>query len=320
MEMDILRRMGRIGAAAFAAATFTVCMPGMTIESMACEVTAISVADAKEGDMGRMDKDYSDSYKDGKYYKSLQDVQLGGNQADNIVAIAESQLGYKAGLEGDYSGEHGNKEHKKYTEYSRATNIDGLNWCGAFVSWCARKAGISTDVVLESNVAKDYIYSGTFYDIDNTETLPKKGDILLFEPHDSETGEYSIADRPEENNYLPVTSSHVAIVAKDVTEVGGELIYYEGNAKGKVKKTVTKYNNSYGNSACIQGYVRPAYKVNGKPPVTEAIDKDVEQIPPEEISVEVSVEVDEDVLISLKNAFYDNYNPDFVLCSDLDNE
>ena len=39
----------------------------------------------------------SNSYKSGSYYQKLLNVNLTGNQAEDIVAIAKSQIGYKSG-------------------------------------------------------------------------------------------------------------------------------------------------------------------------------------------------------------------------------
>lgn len=69
-----------------------------------------------------------------------------GNQREDIVAVAETQIGYHEGsLEGNVSSSN------NYTKYNVWNGtIDGTYkyaWCHAFVSWCANQAGISTDII-----------------------------------------------------------------------------------------------------------------------------------------------------------------------------
>ena len=57
-----------------------------------------------------------------------------GNQRADIIAIALTQVGYKEGSGG----------YTKYGDYHGNAYAD---WCGYFVSWCARQAGVSTSVL-----------------------------------------------------------------------------------------------------------------------------------------------------------------------------
>ncbi len=74
----------------------------------------------------------SASYKSGKYYKALTQVNLTGNQRTDIVNIAKSQVGYQEGanssqLSGTVRG-NGN-----CTEYGRWYGLQDM-WCAMFVS------------------------------------------------------------------------------------------------------------------------------------------------------------------------------------------
>ena len=87
----------------------------------------------------------SASFRSGKYYTQLTRVNLTGNQRTDIVAVANSQIGYREGnsssqLSGTYNGT-GN-----YTEYGRWYGLQSL-WCAMYVSWAAAVAGVSTNVV-----------------------------------------------------------------------------------------------------------------------------------------------------------------------------
>ena len=56
-----------------------------------------------------------------------------GDQASDIVSIAETQVGYGEGCDG-------------YTKYGDWYGLPYSDWCAMFVSWCANQAGVSTDV------------------------------------------------------------------------------------------------------------------------------------------------------------------------------
>lgn len=87
----------------------------------------------------------SSSYKSSKYHTQLTQVNLTGNQRVDIVAVANSQIGYREGnnssqLSGTYNGTG------DYTEYGRWYGLQSL-WCAMYVSWCAGVAGINTNIV-----------------------------------------------------------------------------------------------------------------------------------------------------------------------------
>ena len=87
----------------------------------------------------------SASYAGGKYYAALTALTLTGDARTDIIAIAESQVGYQEGsnsaqLSGEIRGD-GN-----YTEYGRWYGLQDM-WCAMFVSWCAHNAGVPATVV-----------------------------------------------------------------------------------------------------------------------------------------------------------------------------
>ncbi len=88
--------------------------------------------------------DVSSSYRNGRYYQNLQNVELSGDDATDVVAVALSQLGYQEGsstsqMDGDSGSGSGN-----YTEFNYNTGLShGEAWCAAFCSWALYQSGVS---------------------------------------------------------------------------------------------------------------------------------------------------------------------------------
>lgn len=144
----------------------------------------------------------SSSYKSSSYYTALTNVSLTGNQREDIVNVALSQLGYKEGsYAGDYSGA-GNGSYNNYTEYNywyrnciASTMPLTSDWCAIFVSWCAVQANIPASILRRSAGAghgSSYFnikyYSGSSTLADSTDNdsyfsgynyTPKKGDLFF---------------------------------------------------------------------------------------------------------------------------------------------
>ena len=53
----------------------------------------------------------------------------------DLINVALNEVGYK-------EGKNNNNKYGKYF------NMNNVAWCALFVSWCARQAGISTDIIL----------------------------------------------------------------------------------------------------------------------------------------------------------------------------
>ena len=105
----------------------------------------------------------SSSYKASSYYTALCNVTLTGNQREDIVNVALSQVGYR---EGSYSGDYGGADdgsYNNYTEYNywyhnyvssgMPVGGDSAPWCATFVSWCAEQANIPSSVLRRSTAA-----------------------------------------------------------------------------------------------------------------------------------------------------------------------
>ena len=96
----------------------------------------------------------SDAYRNSPYYAAVNAVQLTGEARADLLNVARSQLGYIEGGEaGDFGGSGSTGVRDNYTEYlywyfgDATAHGDNYAWCAAFVSWCANRAGISTETI-----------------------------------------------------------------------------------------------------------------------------------------------------------------------------
>lgn len=166
-----------------------------------------------------------------------------GNQAEDLVAVAKTQIGYMEGnLEGTISGSN------NYTKYNvwngtisgYGSNGYGYAWCHSFVSWCANQAGIGTDIIPKTagtSTGKSFFTSRSLWQnsaYQGGSYTPKRGDIVYF----SDSASLS-------------APSHVGIV----TEISGSILYtIEGNTSDKVAAKSYSLSDDY-----IIGYGCPNY-------------------------------------------------------------
>ena len=99
----------------------------------------------------------SSSYKNGKYYKHLQNITLTGDKRTDVIAVALSQLGYQeSAVSSNISGESGGSGN--YTEFM--THVYGSNqawaWCAAFCAWSLHQAQ-ATDHVGANKFYRNHI-------------------------------------------------------------------------------------------------------------------------------------------------------------------
>lgn len=163
-----------------------------------------------------------------------------GNQRDDIVAVAETQIGYHEGANNETK-----YNHWLGTIGGYPANGYGYPWCHAFVSWCANQADISSDIVpytagtavgrsffVNDDVALWEVsasYGGGY--------VPRRGDIIYFGSGSS--------------------PSHVGIV----TGCDGSTVYtVEGNSSDQVIERSYSLNNSY-----VIGYGVPDYENSDTP-------------------------------------------------------
>ena len=89
-----------------------------------------------------------------------------GNQRDDIIGVARTQLGYTEGYNND-------------TKYGTWYGLPNQPWCAMFVSWCARQANIPTSVLKNSACAGtgSQYFNIPYYD--GSSYTPKKGDLFF---------------------------------------------------------------------------------------------------------------------------------------------
>lgn len=207
----------------------------------------------------------STEYKKSTYYQNLitLDQSLTGSaaSASGLISVAKTQSGYHEGdtPEGtNYSALQGNTNgSNNFTEYMCSFNrkiitsgLSGQAWCAYFVTWCARRAGISTNLIPNFSGCTSAVNStlpvncnAVIYTKDLAGSwTPSKGDLIFF------TGS-SIG-----------YSGHVGIV----DSVSGQTVtYHDGNGGGTNKVRTNATINLWASS--VYGYAHINYdgKQNG---------------------------------------------------------
>lgn len=158
-----------------------------------------------------------------------------GDQASDIVSIAETQVGYGEGYDG-------------YTKYGDWYGLPYSDWCAMFVSWCANQAGVDTSTfpsfALCSAGADWFISQGEFQY--SGSYAPKAGDLIFY------------------SSYGDIY--HVGLVT-------GSDDYNVYSIEGNYNEAVynVSYPLSYGD---ILGYATPAYSTADGTVVTPVVDND----------------------------------------------
>lgn len=164
-----------------------------------------------------------------------------GNQRDDIVAVAATQIGYV----------ETSSNITKYNEWmSNAVGYDyqGVSWCAIFVCWCANEANVSTSIISRNAgctaLYKSFNSSQIHHQSDGY--VPKKGDICFL---------------ASSNSTSPDALAHVGIVHS--TE-GSNIKIIEGNCGGKVQMlTRPQYGATYSGQYVV-AYATPKYTTNSK--------------------------------------------------------
>lgn len=87
-----------------------------------------------------------------------------GDMRADLIGVALTQVGYEEGPNND-------------TKYGDWMNLSNHPWCGIFVSWCARQAGIPTSVLKNTGIANPANFGLSYYTID--EYTPRAGDLFF---------------------------------------------------------------------------------------------------------------------------------------------
>ena len=173
--------------------------------------------------------------------RSFASVELSGLWAKDILALAESQLGYQESVRNYVVA--GEDETKGYTRYGDWYGDPYGDWCAMFVSFCLHYAEVE-GIPLNSN-CQNWIETLSKEELDRYRTVdtydPQPGDLVFFDW----TGDGR--------------ANHVGLVQSLTEEEEGEwvLTTLEGNSSNRVK-----INTYAPDDESILGYgVLPAYAV-----------------------------------------------------------
>ena len=87
-----------------------------------------------------------------------------GNMRNDIIGVALTQVGYREGS-------------NNYTKYGVWYGLPNSPWCGMFVSWCAKEAGIPTSILKRTGVANPSNFGLSYKD--GASYTPQKGDLFF---------------------------------------------------------------------------------------------------------------------------------------------
>lgn len=209
-----------------------------------------------------------DDYKNSAYYQKLKEVVLTGNYADDIVAVAMSQLGYV---------EASNSQSVYGLFYGNNNTGDFAAWCAHFVDWCAGRAKVPSEIialcwnanpgVLVPKGEIGLIVSQSTYDANISNWKEQKTDDNLSFPWLS-AGKVSRVDL---SNYVPkkgdlifwgsagsrLSFTHVGIITEDSD--GITYSYIDGNGGANGADNVSLQTDFTLKDATIIAYARPNY-------------------------------------------------------------
>lgn len=163
--------------------------------------------------------------------KSVSGVELTGVWADDVITVAESQLGYRESTANYIVMEDG-ESTKGITRYGQWYGDPYGDWCAMFVSFCLNYAAIPETAIPNDEGCQRWIETlakpewalyreaGSY--------VPVKGDIVFFDNDDDGS------------------SDHVGLVQNVEEEM---LTVVEGNSANRVRVKEYQWND-----ACIMGY------------------------------------------------------------------
>ena len=147
--------------------------------------------------------------------RSFASVKLTGVWADDVLAIADTQLGYTESTKNYKIGDDGNR--KGYTRYGAWYGNPYGDWCAMFVSFCLNYAGVDRNLMpIEASCPLwvDKLQTMKLYR--DTSYTPKAGDIIFFDYNGNKSAD------------------HVGLVY-EVNEKTGKIKTIEGDSEDSVR-------------------------------------------------------------------------------------
>lgn len=208
----------------------------------------------------------SQEYMSSEFGKKLFDVDLTGDQKQDVLNVLCSQIGYHEGtLSGNGESSNDLTEYNRWYYNSSSTKVP---WCATFVSWVFRQAGVPVETLNNfsgcssavSNLSSGNWGDGVWHDayLNGGSYAPKKGDIAFFAwqedveftPHTY----YAIVNGKSEGQV-----NHVGIVVEDAESAHSRIRTIEGNAKSCCDSGCT-VKRCLRSSYDVVGYFTPNYK------------------------------------------------------------
>ncbi|MCD8018104.1 MAG: VWA domain-containing protein [Clostridiales bacterium] len=149
---------------------------------------------------------------------------LSGVWAEDVVAIAESQIGYTESIV-NYTLDDDGETHKGYTRYGAWYGNKYGDWCAMFVSFCLHYAGVPESDFPETSGVNAWTVSLDDMGLYATDCTPSAGDLVFFD------------------NDGDGTADHVGIVTK-VDEDTGKITIIEGDYDDAVKQNTYSLSDS----------------------------------------------------------------------------
>lgn len=208
----------------------------------------------------------SQQYRAEKYYENFSKLELSGDGASDVIAVALSQLGYHEGNDdSDLSGLN-TSGYKDFVEYNvlkgkldnnQGNGVSyGYYWCASFVNWCLRQARIPVNDTAAAEIScRRWLAAATNSGIymGKEGYSPRSADLIFFNDDGSE-----------------VTSTHMGIVLYSTST---HVYTIEGNtsngsefSKNGNYVAIKSYPLS---SSYIVGYATPTYAVDESVPLVD---------------------------------------------------
>ena len=194
-------------------------------------------------------------------------TELTGVWAEDLLAVAESQLGYKESTKNYIIDESG--EVKGYSRYGAWYGSPYGDWCAMFVSFCLEYAGIPQEMMPQEAACQKWIeqISGEEFQRYRIagEYEPVTGDLIFFNNDAEEDSDHvgivvAVMDAEEENGkqiqviegnqgdevtYKTYSLSDPTIMGYGILQSGSEEVPQEIETEAPVKLALTKSPDEY---------------------------------------------------------------------------
>ena len=199
------------------------------VHTEACyEAVLICPKEEHEHTLGCFSNPEADVETQAVWEKTVSDIELTGIWADDVLAVAESQLGYEESARNYVVTEDDQK--KGYTRYGAWYGDPYGDWCAMFVSFCLHYAGVE-GYPLDANcpnwletLSRDPYQS--YFAAENYD--PQPGDLIFFNTDDKEDAD------------------HIGIVTENIegTDAAPALVKtIEGNSSNRVQYVTYEKND-----------------------------------------------------------------------------